>query len=271
MQKYDIAADYIRSRLPFDEPIPIGIILGSGLGGLGDKLGNATAIPYGDIPGWAQSTAPGHQGRLLAGELGGRRVLCMQGRLHRYEGHEFNSVVFPVRVMRLLGVQTLIVTNAAGGINLDYSVGDIMLIADHINLMGGNPLAGLHEPAFGERFFDMGTAYTPALRKLARECAGRLGMSLREGVYIAVTGPSYETPAEIRAFRCLGCDAVGMSTVPEVIAARHCGMDILGLSLISNHAAGVKDEILTGEDVIAIGKQKAAEMEGLVTQIVSRL
>jgi len=195
----------------------------------------------------------------------------MQGRLHRYEGHEFSQVTFPVRVLRLLGVQTLLVTNAAGGINTGYSIGDIMVISDHINLMGGNPLVGLHEPEFGERFFDMGTAYTPALRTLAHGCAGALGMSLREGVYVAVTGPSYETPAEIRAFRALGADAVGMSTVPEVIAARHCGMDILGLSLITNMAAGVTDAVLTCEEVIDIGRAKAREMEALVTEIVKGL
>jgi len=282
---YQQAAEHVRARLPFAAPIEIGIILGSGLGDLGNRLDAVTAIPYGEIPGFAQSSAPGHSGRLLIGELStptnpadspgtpgaGRRVLCMQGRLHRYEGHAFEAVTFPVRVMRLLGVRTLIVTNAAGGINFDYSVGDIMLIADHVNLMGGNPLAGPNAPEFGERFFDMGTAYTPALRELAKERAAALGMPLREGVYVAVMGPSYETPAEIRAFRCLGCDAVGMSTVPEVIAARHCGMDILGLSLITNHAAGVKDEQLCGEEVIEIGRRKGREMEALVAAIVREL
>jgi len=267
---YQTAAQYVRARLP-EGNCPIGLILGSGLGALGERLGNVTAIPYADIPGFAASGAPGHLGLLLAGELAGRRVLCMQGRLHRYEGHGFAQVTFPVRVLRLLGAQTLLVTNAAGGINTGYAVGDIMAIADHINLMGGNPLAGLHEPAFGERFFDMGTAYTPALRELAHACAARLGMNLREGVYVAVTGPSYETPAEIRAFRILGADAVGMSTVPEVIAARHCGMDILGLSLITNLAAGVTDAVLSGEEVIAIGHAKAHEMEALVAAIVKEI
>ena len=264
---YQVAARYVRARLPLPT-CPIAIILGSGLGELGERLADAIEIPYADIPGFTRSTAPGHRGMLLAGELAGRPVLCMQGRLHRYEGHGFAQVTFPVRVLRLLGVQTLLVTNAAGGINTGYAVGDIMVIADHINLMGGNPLAGLHEPVFGERFFDMGTAYTPALRSLAHASAQRLGMRLREGVYIAVTGPSYETPAEIRAFRALGADAVGMSTVPEVIAARHCGMDILGLSLITNLAAGVTDAVLSGEEVIAIGRAKAREMEALVTEIV---
>jgi len=234
---YQPAIDYIKSLSP--EPVQIAIILGSGLGALGDKLEHAVAIPYEDIPGWANSTAPGHSGRLIIGMLGGKRVLCMQGRLHFYEGHPLSAVAFPIRVMHSLGVRTLIVTNAAGGINFDYAVGDIMLITDHINFMDSNPMIGKNDDTFGERFFDMGTAYTPALRKLGQTCAKKLNMHLHEGVYVAVTGPSYETPAEIRAFRALGADAVGMSTVPEVIAARHCGMDILGLSLITNHAAGV--------------------------------
>ena len=267
---YEQAAEYIRTCLPADD-YPIGIILGSGLGGLGEKLADVTAIPYSDIPGFAVSGAPGHRGMLLAGELAGRPVLCMQGRLHRYEGHSFESVVLPVRVLRLLGVRTLIVTNAAGGINTAFAVGDIMVIEDHINLMGGNPLAGLYLPELGERFFDMGTAYTPALRELAMQTAQGLGYSLLRGIYVAVTGPSYETPAEIRAFRILGADAVGMSTVPEVIAARHCGMDILGLSLITNHAAGVTDAVLSGEEVLEIGRAKAKEMETLVMGIIAKI
>lgn len=272
---YRQAADDLRTRLP-ELRNPIGIILGSGLGGLGEQLSDVTAIPYGEIPGFAVSAAPGHKGMLLAGTLAGRQVLCMQGRLHRYEGHDFAQVTFPVRVLRLLGAETLIVTNAAGAINSGYAIGDIMVINDHINLMGGNPLIGLHAPEFGERFFDMGTAYTPALRRLAQDCAARLGMQLREGVYIAVSGPSYETPAEIRAFRTMGADAVGMSTVPEVIAARGCGMQVLGLSLMANMAAGMADAsgdvpVLSGEEVIAIGRAKAREMEALVTAILSEI
>ena len=269
--QYQPAIDYIRTRLPSPEPIPIGIILGSGLGGLGEQLRNATAVPYGDIPGWAASSAPGHAGKLIVGELGGQRVLCMQGRLHLYEGHPFGAITFPLRVMHGLGVRTLIVTNAAGGINVEYSIGDMMLISDHINLMGSNPMIGPNDDRFGERFFDMGTAYTPALRDLAKQCAANLHMHLHEGVYIAVTGPSYETPAEIRAFRALGADAVGMSTAPEVIAARHCGMDVLGLSLITNMAAGVTDAVLSGDEVIEIGQLMAREMQTLVTEIVGGL
>ncbi|MDR0530933.1 MAG: purine-nucleoside phosphorylase [Oscillospiraceae bacterium] len=269
-QEYLAAAQAIKNKLPGGE-WPLGIILGSGLGELGERLERAAAVPYGDIPGFRCSGAPGHKGRLLAGELAGRRVLCMQGRLHLYEGYSPAEVTFPVRVLRLLGVRTLIVTNAAGGIHTDFAVGDVMVIRDHINLMGGNPLAGLYLPEFGERFFDMGEAYAPALRALAHEAAAGQGLALREGVYCAVMGPSYETPAEIRAFRALGADAVGMSTVPEVIAARGCGMRVLGLSLITNMAAGVTGAALSGEEVLETGRRKAREMEALVAGIVGKL
>ena len=284
-QGYQSAVDYIQSKLPSPDPISIAIILGSGLGPLGEQLQSPTFIPYEDIPGWASSSAPGHSGRLIIGTLptptnlldssgapaGNKRVLCMQGRLHFYEGHPLSAITLPIRVMRLLGVKTLVVTNAAGGINTAYSIGDIMLITDHINLMGSNPMIGKNADDFGERFFDMGTAYTPALRDLAKTCAAKLSMHLHEGVYIGVTGPSYETPAEIRAFRAWGADAVGMSTVPEVIAARHCEMDVLGLSLITNMAAGVTDAVLCGEEVIEIGQLKAREMQALVTEIIGEL
>jgi purine-nucleoside phosphorylase len=265
------AAECIRQRLPSDFAASVGVILGSGLGQLGEALQDAVAVPYDEIAGFVRSTAPGHRGRLLAGRLAGRPVICLQGRFHRYEGYAFSDIIFPIRVLRLLGVRTLLVTNAAGGINTAYAVGDLMLIADHINLMGGNPLVGPNAAAFGERFFDMGTTYTPALRALAKACAAEQGLCLQEGVYLAVTGPSYETPAEIRAFRTLGADAVGMSTVPEVIAARHCGMDILGVSLITNLAAGVTDAILTGEEVIEAGRRSASVMERLLTGIIGKV
>jgi len=266
---YQAAADYILAKSP--EPVNIAIILGSGLGGLADKLENVVAFPYGDIPGFVSSTAPGHSGRLVIGTLGGKRVLCMQGRLHLYEGYPFRAITFPLRVFKLLGVQNLIVTNAAGGINTGYSVGDFMLITDHINLMGGNPMIGKNDDNFGLRFFDMGTAYTPALRELSLQCAAALGLHLHQGVYIGVTGPSYETPAEIRAFRAWGADAVGMSTVPEVIAARHSGMDVLGLSLITNMAAGVLDEVLGHDEVMEIGQLKAKDMQRLVGEVIAKL
>lgn len=266
---YQTAVDYIKNISP--EPVRIAIILGSGLGGLADKLTDAVAIPYEDIPGFVSSTAPGHNGRLVIGTLGGKRVLCMQGRLHLYEGYPFGAITFPLRVFKLLGVQTLVVTNAAGGINTGYNVGDFMLITDHINLMGSNPMIGKNDDNFGLRFFDMGTAYTPALRELALRCAGELDLHLHQGVYIGVTGPSYETPAEIRAFRAWGADAVGMSTVPEVIAARHCGMDVLGLSLITNMAAGVLDEVLGHDEVMEIGQLKAKDMQRLVGEIIANI
>ena len=195
----------------------------------------------------------------------------MQGRLHFYEGHPLTDVVFPVRVMRRLGVGTLIVTNAAGGVNLEYAAGDLMLISDHINLMGKNPLAGPNEPEFGPRFCDMSYTYTPALRELAKSVADELGIPLREGVYLGCSGPSYETPAEIRAFRMLGADAVGMSTVPEAIAASHCGMHLLAFSLITNMAAGVLDQPLTEEEVLETGERRGKDLERLLAQVVERL
>ena len=263
------AAAYVRSMLP-REPA-IGIVLGSGLGDLAGEIENKIEIPYGDIPHFARSTAPGHKGQLVYGTLGGKPVLCMQGRLHYYEGHTMESIIFPVRVMKLLGVRTLILTNAAGGVNTGFQVGDLMLIRDHINFLGYNPLIGPNDNRFGPRFCDMTYAYTPALQDLARETAARLNISLREGVYLACTGPSFETPAEIRAFRTLGADAVGMSTVPEVIAASHCGINVLAFSLITNMAAGVLEQKLTEEEVILIGRQQGHVLQALVRGIVEQL
>lgn len=263
------AADHIRSKLP-SQP-KIGIILGSGLGDLANEIENKVEIPYCQIPHFSCSTAPGHRGQLVCGQLKGKDVVCMQGRLHYYEGHTMQSIIFPVRVMKQLGVQTLILTNAAGGINTGFQVGDLMLIQDHINFLGFNPLIGANDHRIGPRFCDMTYAYTPALQKLARQAASELGIPLREGVYLACTGPSFETPAEIRAFRALGADAVGMSTVPEVIAASHCGMQVLAFSLITNMAAGVLDQKLTEEEVIVIGKQQGHVLQALVCNLLSRL
>ena len=196
-------------------------------------------------------------------------MICMQGRLHFYEGHALSDIIFPVRVMKLLGVRSLIVTNAAGGVNTDFQVGDLMLIEDHINFMGTNPLIGPNDAEFGPRFCDMSYTYTPSLRRAAEEAAEKLGISLRRGVYLGCTGPSYETPAEIRAFRTLGADAVGMSTVPEAIAASHCGLKVLAFSLITNMAAGILDQPLSEEEVIEIGSRRGAELQRLITQIVT--
>ena len=263
------AADYVRSKV--SETPRIGVILGSGLGDIAGRIENKTEIPYGQIPHFARSTAPGHKGQLVFGTLNGVTVLCMQGRLHFYEGHPMDTIIFPIRVMKLLGVQTLIVTNAAGGVNKGYQVGDLMLIQDHINFLGTNPLIGPNMQEFGPRFCDMSYTYTPRLREIAKKTAARLNIPLQEGVYLACTGPSFETPAEIRAFRTLGADAVGMSTVPEVIAASHCGMEVLAFSLITNMAAGVLDQKLTEEEVIVIGRRQGTVLQSLVLEILGQL
>lgn len=261
------AAEYVRARI--GETPRIGLILGSGLGGIAEVIADKHVIPYGEIPHFVCSTAPGHKGQFVAGRFGGKPVICMQGRLHFYEGHALSDIIFPVRVMKQLGVTSLIVTNAAGGINTSFQVGDLMLIEDHINFMGTNPLIGPNDASFGPRFCDMTYTYTPALRQAAQEAAQALGLTLQKGVYLGCTGPSYETPAEIRAFRTLGADAVGMSTVPEVIAASHCGLQVLAFSLITNMAAGILDHPLTEEEVIDIGNRRGSDLQRLITRIVT--
>ena len=263
------AASYVKSKLS-DTP-RIGIVLGSGLGGLADQIREKREIPYREIPHFVTATAPGHKGQLVSGTIEGVPVLCMQGRLHFYEGHRMEDIVFPIRMMKLLGIETLIVTNAAGGINKDFQVGDLMLICDHINFMGTNPLIGPNQDELGPRFSDMSYAYTPALRTLAKKAAAEQKIPLREGVYLACTGPSYETPAEICAFRTLGADAVGMSTVPEVIAAAHCGIKVLAFSLITNMAAGVLDQPLTEEEVLEVGARKGRELQSVIMRVISEL
>ncbi|WP_376745136.1 purine-nucleoside phosphorylase [Pygmaiobacter massiliensis] len=246
-----------------------GIILGSGLGGLADELESPIFVNYNDLPGFPVSTAPGHMGRFVFGTLAGHRVVCMQGRLHYYEGHPMSSLALPVRVMQQLGIRALIVTNACGGVNLDFEVGDLMLIEDHINFMGTNPLIGPNADEFGPRFFDMSTVYNKTLREVARKAAASLSVPLRQGIYLGYTGPNYETPAEIRAFRTLGADAVGMSTVPEVLAAAHCGLPVLAISLITNMAAGITEKRLDGDHVIEIANSRALVLRSLVKQIVA--
>ena len=262
------AAAYVRSKLA-GQP-RVGIILGSGLGGIADEIENKVEIPYREIPHFACSTAPGHKGQLVCGTLNGAYVLCMQGRLHYYEGHSMQSILFPIRVMKLLGIETLIVTNAAGGVNLDFRAGDLMLIEDHINFLP-NPLIGPNDAEFGPRFCDMTYTYTPALRELAQQTAQKMNIALRHGVYMAVTGPNFDPPAEIQACRTLGADAVGMSTVPEVITAAHCGMQVLAFSLITNMAAGVTGELLSEEEVIEIGSRQGHVLRSLVTEIAAKL
>lgn len=267
---YAESAAYIRQCIGGFEPEVL-MILGSGLGYLGDLVPDAVYIPYEDIPHFAVSTAPDHAGRLVFGTLSGQQVMIMQGRMHIYEGYSAEQVAYPVRVARLLGVHSMIITNACGAINTAFQVGDIMLITDHIRLFDPDPLIGPNEIAFGPRFCDMTYAYTPDYRDIARAEAGKLGMTLREGVYFYFTGPQFETPAEIRAARALGGDAAGMSTVPEVIAATHCGIRILGFSLVTNMAAGVLDKKLDGVDVIAAAEASKEAFSSLVLACLPRL
>ncbi|MEG0803807.1 MAG: purine-nucleoside phosphorylase [Pygmaiobacter sp.] len=269
MQEFDSVLDILRSAAGISPEL--GIILGSGLGGLAEQIEQPVFVNYQDLPGFPRSTAPGHRGRFVLGTLGGKRIICMQGRFHYYEGHTMSALATPVRVMKALGVQALLVTNACGGVNADFEVGDFMVITDHINFMGQNPLIGQNADEFGPRFCDMSTVYHPALRALADRVAAQLGIALRHGVYLGYSGPSFETPAEIRAFRTLGADAVGMSTVPEVIAAAHCALPVLALSLITNMAAGMTDKRLDGDHVLAIANSRAPVFERLVCEIIAQL
>lgn len=263
------AAAYITGRL--GEVPGVAIVLGSGLGAFGDKLSASVSIPYGEIPNWPASRVIGHAGKLVAGAIKGRRVLALSGRVHFYEGHDLSTVTFATRVLGRLGVKTLILTNAAGGINTAFTSGALMLITDHINLQGTNPLIGPNDDRFGRRFPDMSEIYSRRLRTLAAETARASGLHLESGVYIAVTGPSYETPAEIRAFRTLGADAVGMSTAPEAIVARHMGLEVLGISCISNMAAGILPQPLTEEEVIETTARVSREFIALLEGTLERL
>ncbi|NEZ42911.1 purine-nucleoside phosphorylase [Paenibacillus alvei] len=242
------AAAYIQSRI--SETPEVGLILGSGLGVLADLVEQPVTIAYGDIPHFPVSTVEGHAGELLVGKIAGRTVALMKGRFHMYEGYGPELTAFPVRVMKAIGVSKLLVTNAAGGINTSYKPGDLMLISDHLNMTGRNPLIGANDNRLGARFPDMSQAYSPQLRQKAKEVAASQGVELQEGVYVGFLGPNYETPAEIRMLRILGGDAVGMSTVSEVIVAQHAGMEVLGISCISNMAAGILDQPLSHNEVM---------------------
>lgn len=269
MREVDQAVAYLQERLPAAPDLAL--VLGSGLGGLADQLQDAVTIPYRDVPGFPLSTAPGHAGQFVAGRLGGKHVLCMQGRFHYYEGHDMRAIALPVRVFKALGCRALILTNAAGGVNWDFNVGDFMLITDHINFMGANPLRGENDESIGPRFCDMTHVYAPDLQQIALNVAARQNVVLQKGVYLGYMGPSFETPAEIRAFRTLGADAVGMSTVPEAIAASHCGLPVLGLSLITNMAAGMAGKRLSGDEVIEIANARGVVFQQLVKGIVTAL
>jgi purine-nucleoside phosphorylase len=249
----------------------VALILGTGLGALGRAIDAACTIPYGDIPGFPLSTVESHAGRLLVGTLGGRRVMAMQGRFHRYEGYALQQVTFPVRVLRALGAQTLIVSNACGGMHPLWGPGDLMLIADHINLLGDNPLIGPHDASFGDRFPDMSAPYDAALRALARRVALALGIAVREGVYVAVSGPNLETRAEYRMLRALGADVVGMSTVPEVIVAGQAGMRVLGISIITDQCLPDALEPASLERIIATASSAEPHLEALVRGVLEQL
>ncbi len=263
------AADLVRSRVPC---VPaIGVVLGSGLGALASRLDRAVSIPYDQIPGWPPSRVIGHEGRLVAGTIAGRAIAVLSGRAHFYEGHDLQTVVFGTRVLGLLGVKTLILTNAAGGINTGFARGALMVIDDHINFVGSNPLLGPNDDRLGPRFPDMSAVYAPRLRAIAHQVAAELGIPIAHGVYIGLHGPSYETPAEIRAFRTLGADAVGMSTVAEAIAARHMGMEVMGISCITNMAAGVLPEPLNHADVMETARRVGSQFVALVEGIIGKL
>ena len=266
--QYEASAQALRQRLGDFRPRVL-LILGSGLGALGDAVEDPIVVPYAEVPHMKFSTAPGHKGRFLFGHLAGQRVAVMQGRLHTYEGWSFADVAYPVRVLRLLGAEALVVTNAAGAVNRDFSVGDIMLITDHIKLFGVSPLCGANVDEFGPRFFDVSRMYTPELRKIALDCAAGTGIRVHEGVYMFFTGPQFETPAEIRAARALGADAVGMSTVTEALTAAHCGMPLLALSVMTNMAAGVLDRPLTTEEVDETSKVIAGPFSDYMKKIVA--
>lgn len=267
---YQESAAYLRGKIGEFQPRVL-MVLGSGLGYMGDEVEQAVAVPYGDIPHFRTSTAPGHKGQLVFGMLEGQPVAVMQGRMHHYEGYSYEEVAYAVRVLRLLGADTMIVTNAAGCINKNWKAGDLMLITDHIKFFLESPLRGENLPEFGVRFPDSSHLYTPELQTLAREAARELRIPLKDGVYTYFPGPQYETPAEIRAARTLGADAVGMSTVPEVIVAGHCGMKVLGFTLLSNMAAGILNQPLSEQEVLDAAAACREKFSGLVRECLKRM
>jgi purine-nucleoside phosphorylase len=262
----EFAAKFIATKSPI-KPL-VAIVLGSGLGGFADEMTEAVRIGYNDIPHFARSTAVGHAGQLVLGNIGAWPVVIMQGRVHLYEGYPVQSVVFPMRVFARMGVRSAILTNAAGGINLDYGQGRLVVIKDHINFQGQNPLVGQEDPHFGIRFIDMTEAYSKSYRQITLEAGKRLGIPLAEGVYAAVLGPSYETPAEIKFLRTIGADLVGMSTVPEVIVARQMGIKVLAISCVTNMAAGTTDAPINHEEVLEIGKKISGQFKALLRDVV---
>ena len=269
-QRIELAAAAVRTRMQGAAPT-VGLILGSGLGGYADGLANATAIDYAEIPEFPRSHVVGHRGRLVIGDRAGMRCIAMQGRVHVYEGHSAQTVAFPARVLIALGAKTLIITNAAGGLNASWDPGTLMIIRDHIDLLRDHPLRGPNDDEVGPRFPDMTAAYDPQLRELARATAARLGVAVQEGVYVAMPGPCYETPAEVRMLQGLGADATGMSTVPEVVVARHMGARVLGISCITNKAAGLGAGHLSHAEVTETANRVRGSFEGLLDGILGGL
>ncbi|HKG98864.1 MAG TPA: purine-nucleoside phosphorylase [Pyrinomonadaceae bacterium] len=268
-ERAEHATRVIRARISVDPRIAI--VLGSGLGGFADDFEEPVGIPYEEIPGFVRSTAEGHAGRLVVGKVDSVPVVAMQGRVHYYEGYSFEEVTFPVRTFKLLGIKTLILTNAAGGINVQLTQGALMVISDHLNLIGDNPLRGPNDERFGTRFPDMSAVYSPELQELVVDEAKATGVEVRRGIYGALSGPSYETPAEIHMLRNLGADAVGMSTVPEAIVARHMGLEVLGISCITNMAAGISDEPINHEEVMATGDRVRDTFAQLLRRVVGAI
>lgn len=263
------AKEYILSKSKYSPSI--GLILGSGLGSLTNSIENPEFFSYSDIPGFPVSTVEGHKGRLVIGTLQDKTVIAMDGRFHYYEGYNMAEVTIPIRVMKLLGIKTLIVTNAAGAVNTSFVPGDLMIITDHINLSGANPLIGKNLDDFGPRFPDMTTAYDSALRNIALDSATSLGIDIKQGVYMMMSGPTYETPAEIRMARILGADAIGMSTIPEVIIANHCGINVLGISCLTNMAAGILDKPLAHSEVIETSNRVKTNFIKLMNTILKNI
>ncbi|HEY6045877.1 MAG TPA: purine-nucleoside phosphorylase [Pyrinomonadaceae bacterium] len=268
-ERAEKAARVIREKTKTD--VPVAIVLGSGLGGFANGLADATAVPYEQIPGFARATVEGHAGRLVIGKAGDSLIAAQQGRFHFYEGYSLEDVTFPIRVLKLLGVRTLILTNASGALNVEYSPGSLMVITDHINLMGVNPLIGPNDERFGPRFPDLTNVYSPELQDIVLREAEGMNLQMRRGVYAALSGPSYETPAEIHMVRALGADAVGMSTVPEAIVARHMDMQVVGISCITNLAAGVTDRPVDHSQVIAIGEQIRESFSELLRRVIPKV
>ena len=270
IERINTAASFIKERAKGKNPL-VGIVLGSGLGELANLIENPMIIPYSEIPGFPQSTAIGHKGNMIFGELGGKSVVAMQGRFHYYEGYSMDLVTLPIRVMKLLGIKYLFVSNAAGGVNYDFKVGDLMVIRDHINLLP-NPLIGKNLDDFGPRFPDMTRPYDLDLIKLFESVAKESGVALKKGVYLAGTGPTYETPAEYNFFRTAGADAVGMSTIPEVIVARHSNIPVFGISVITNEAHNFADDFVNdGDDVIKAANRAAETLNGLIVEMLNRI